>query len=370
MTIALAATLIILAVAWIGAAIGQYFIFFHYLFGVILPMVAGLVFIGGIIWKVADWAKSPVPFAIPTTGGQQQSLSWIKPARLDNPFTTAGVIGRMCLEVLTFRSLFRNSAARKSTVNGLPRITYYSSKWLWVFALLFHYSMLVILVRHFRFVLEPVPFLIAALEFLDGLFQIGHPRFYLTSALILLGLTGLLGRRLYTEKLRHISLPADYFALFLLFGVVLSGIFMRYFGKVDIAAVKTMIMGIVTLKPIMPAKPIGNIFFIHVGFVSCLLMYFPFSKLTHMAGIFLSPTRNMKTNTRQERHINPWNPPKKFHTYAAYEDDFREAMFEAGLPLEKEPMPDDPQAAANDSNPNSTQDPTGASGKQTAPGVR
>ena len=37
--------------------------------------------------------------------------------------------------------------------------------------------------------------------------------------------------------------------------------------------------------------------------------------------------------------MNPWNPPKKFHTYAEYEDDFRDAMAEAGLPLEKQPEP-------------------------------
>jgi hypothetical protein len=38
-----------------------------------------------------------------------------------------------------------------------------------------------------------------------------------------------------------------------------------------------------------------------------------------------------------ERHINPWNDPSiKPHSYAGYEDDFREFMAGAGLPLEKE----------------------------------
>ncbi len=36
------------------------------------------------------------------------------------------------------------------------------------------------------------------------------------------------------------------------------------------------------------------------------------------------------------RHINPWNPPVKIHTYEAYEDEFREKMIEAGLPVEKQ----------------------------------
>jgi hypothetical protein len=40
--------------------------------------------------------------------------------------------------------------------------------------------------------------------------------------------------------------------------------------------------------------------------------------------------------TPRVRHINPWNYPVKVHTYAAYEDEFREKMIEAGLPVEKE----------------------------------
>jgi nitrate reductase gamma subunit len=52
--------------------------------------------------------------------------------------------------------------------------------------------------------------------------------------------------------------------------------------------------------------------------------------------VFLSPTRNLANNNRMKRHINPWNPKVKFHTYDEYEDDFREKMIEAGLPVEKE----------------------------------
>lgn len=333
MTIALVATLIILAIGWAGSALGL-----QYLLGVILPLAAAAVFIVGFIWRVVYWAKSPVPFAIPTVGGQQRSLDWIKPSRLDAPWTTPAVIGRMILEVLTFRSLFRNTNAERTTINGTPRITYYSSKWLWVFALLFHYSMLVIVIRHARFFLEPVPVWLTVVEFVDGFLQMGAPRFYLTDALILAGLIFLFLRRLYSEKLRYISLPADWFALFLLICIAGSGICMRYIDKIDVAQAKVFIMGLATLHPVSPAG-LGNIFIIHITFVSVLLMYFPFSKLMHMGGVFLSPTRNMKVNTREERHVNPWNPPKKYHTYAEYEDDFRDAMAEAGLPLEKQPEP-------------------------------
>jgi hypothetical protein len=37
-----------------------------------------------------------------------------------------------------------------------------------------------------------------------------------------------------------------------------------------------------------------------------------------------------------KRHINPWNKPVRIHTYEEYEDEFRDKMKAAGLPLDKE----------------------------------
>ncbi len=53
--------LLIGAIAWAGAAIGL-----AGLFGVALPYVAVVVFIAGVVWRMVYWAKSPVPFCIPT----------------------------------------------------------------------------------------------------------------------------------------------------------------------------------------------------------------------------------------------------------------------------------------------------------------
>ena len=111
---------------------------------------------------------------------------------------------------------------------------------------------------------------------------------------------------------------------------------MRYFTKIDVVAAKELAMGLATFHPSIPADRIGGIFYVHLFFVCILLAYFPFSKLMHMGGIFLSPTRNMPANTRAARHVNPWNYPVKVHTYDEYEDEFRDKMIEAGLPVEKE----------------------------------
>lgn len=327
------AVLALVIIAILGAgALG-----WHTLFGVVIPYVAIVVFFGGIIVKVIGWARSPVPFKIPTTAGQQQSLSWIRQNKWDNPSTKSGVFWRMVLEVLLFRSLFRNIAAEKHhPERGVDaNIAYASSKWLWVFALIFHYSFLVVVIRHFRLFVDPVPWFVSQLEFWDGLLQIGVPTLFQSSVMLALGVTLLLLRRLVIPKMRYLSLPADYFPLLLILGIALSGILLRHFAKTDIMNVRELTVGLFELQPQVP-EGVGTTFYVHLFLVSTLLFYFPFSKLTHMAGVFMSPTRNMANDTRIRHHANPWNRPEvKAHTYEAYEDEFREKMYEVGLPLDK-----------------------------------
>ena len=200
--------------------------------------------------------------------------------------------------------------------------------------------------RHFRFFIEPVPVCLTWLEFFDGIMQVGVPRLFMTDMLIVVAVLFLFGRRLANPKVRYISLANDYFPLFLIMGIIGTGICMRYFDKVDIAQAKVFIMGILHFTP-QSAVGLNPLFFTHVALVSVLLIYFPFSKLMHMGGIFMSPTRNMRCNTREVRHVNPWNNPNApYRTYAEYEDDFRDLMAEAGLPLEKQPEDVEPAAPA------------------------
>jgi len=324
----LIAVIALFLVAYVGVeALGL-----QWLFGIIIPFLALITFIVGFVMRVNDWARSPVPFRIPSTCGQQKSLPWIKHSKIDNPFSTGGVIIRMILEILLFRSLFRNT---KCTMNEGAKISYVWEKWLWLFSLAFHYSFLIVLVRHLRFFLEPVPVCFQILDKLDGFLQIGLPGVMLSGIVLLAAVIFLLLRRIIDSQVRYFSLAADFFPLFLIIGIAVSGIMMRYFTKVDIVGVKELTMGLVTFHPHIP-EGIGAVFYVHVFFVSVLLAYFPFSKLMHLAGIFLSPTRNLPNNNRAYRHINPWNPKVKVHTYEEYEDDFREKMIEAGLPVDKE----------------------------------
>ena len=302
------------------------------LFGIWLPYAAVGIFFGGLIARVVGWAKSPVPFRIPTTCGQQKSLPFIRHARLDNPSSALGATARMALEVLTFRSLFRNTKAHLTTDK---RFVYGSEKYLWAGAMAFHWAFFVILVRHYRFFIEPVPQVIGWLGGLDGFFEVGLPAVYATDVVILAALAYLLSRRLLDARLRYFSLAADYFPLLLLLGVAGSGVLLRYVWKTDITRVKELAVGLASFSPVLP-DGLGAMFYVHLFLVCSLLAYLPFSKLTHMAGVFLSPTRNLANSNRAKRHINPWNPAIVGHTYAEWEEEFRDKIKAAGIPLDRE----------------------------------
>jgi nitrate reductase gamma subunit len=334
----LLAVLVLALIAWVGS------LGLPWLFGIVIPYLAVLLFIIGVSRRILGWSRSSVPFAIATTGGQQKSLPWIEHAQFDNPSTKFGVFVRMALEVLTFRSLFRNTRMK---LNDEGRFSYKQAIFLWIGALAFHYAFLVTIVRHLRFFTEPVLMPVQMLEAADSFFQVeilypfiqfGLPGVYISGIVLLAATAFLFIRRLFLGHVRYISLASDYFPLFLIMGIAFTGIMMRYFLKADIASIKELSMGLVTFSPTIPAG-ISPLFYIHLFFVSVLLAYFPHSKLMHLAGIFMSPTRNLRANTREVRHVNPWNYAVKVHTYEAYENEYREKMIEAGLPVDKLPAP-------------------------------
>ncbi|MEW6375633.1 MAG: sulfate reduction electron transfer complex DsrMKJOP subunit DsrM [Thermodesulfobacteriota bacterium] len=318
----------ILFIVFIGVSgMGWYSVF-----GVIIPYGAMTLFILGFLYRVLRWASSPVPFHIPTVCGQQRSLHWIKSNPIDSPYTNKGVVTRLALEILFFRSLLKNE---KVELREAYKLLYKPSTYLWLGAMAFHWSFIIILIRHLRLFLEPVPAVMISIQWLDSVFQGLIPVLYTTDILILISLGFLFFRRLISPQIRYISLPSDYFVILLIAGIAISGVLMRLFFRADLVQVKTWVMGMIRFHPTLP-QGVGLVFYIHLFFVSLLIAYFPVSKLMHMPGIFLSPTRNLTNTSRNHRHINPWDAPAKVHTYEEWEEEFREAIKEVGLPLEKE----------------------------------
>jgi nitrate reductase gamma subunit len=228
----------------------------------VLFYLATAILVGGVAYKISVYARTPAPLKIPTT-----------PA----PTTRSGVVLRMLREVTVFESLFK------------------SNKWIWLFGWMFHFALLLVLLRHLRYFTQPVWF------WVDLIQPFGT---YAAFAMIA-GLGGLWARRILVDRVRYISSLSDHLMLALLVAIGLTGLGMKYVQHTDIVALKAFFLGLMLfdIQP-MPEDPL---LWAHLGLVATLMIIFPVSKLLHAPGVFFSPTRNQVDNPREHRHIAGWS---------------------------------------------------------------
>jgi nitrate reductase gamma subunit len=218
---------------------------------------ATLVLIAGLGHRLWLYASTPVPLKVPTT-----------PA----PLTRAGAALRVAREVALFESLFR------------------ANKWLWLFGWVFHVALLVVLLRHLRYFIEPVPAPLAWIQPLGplaGMAMVG-------------GLLVLWGRRFSVRRVRYITGPSDHLMLALLIAIGLTGLAMKYLVRTDIVAVKAFFLGLMRLE--LHPLPADPVLLLHLGLVATLMLVFPFSKLLHGAALLFSPSRNQADDARERRY--------------------------------------------------------------------
>ena len=213
----------------------------------------------GVMRKIIQYVRTPAPLKIPTT-----------PA----PTTHFGVALRLLREIVLFESLFK------------------ASKWTWLFGWLFHFGLLLALLRHLRYFTEPV----------WGWVQWLQSAGIYAGFAMLVGLLGLWIRRVAVDRVRYISSPSDHLMLALLLAISASGLLMKYVWHTDVVAVKGFALGLLSFELI--TLPSDSTLLIHLALVIVLLLIFPISKLLHAPGVFFSPTRNQVDNPRERRH-NP-----------------------------------------------------------------
>ena len=223
--------------------------------------VAGATLVVGLGYKVWRYAHTPAPLKIPTT-----------PA----PTTRRGVAWRLFKEVVFFTSLFK------------------ASKWTWLFGWLFHAGLLVVLLGHLRYFIEPVWGWVVVLQSL-GLYA---------ALAMIAGLAGLALRRVIVDRVRYISAPSDHLMLVLLLGIAVSGFLMRTVARTDIVQLKMFVLGLITFN--WQSLPGDWVLVTHLTLVVVLMLIFPVSKLLHAPGVFFSPTLNQVDNSRERRHLSGW----------------------------------------------------------------
>jgi nitrate reductase gamma subunit len=237
---------------------------------VLLFYFAIAVLFAGVINKIVQYKRVPAPLKIVVT-----------PA----PLTKSGVAWRFITEIVFFNSLFR------------------ATKWTWIFGWIFHIALLLAFFRHLRYVISPDSFLWPLIN-LEVVQSFGK---YAGFAMVF-GLIGLLGRRIFVDRVRYISAPSDYLMLILIMAIAGSGLFMHYVAHTDIVQLKEFILGLFygPFSGDWRNLPSDTILLAHLTLVLSLMIIFPYSKLLHAPGLFFSPTRYQLDNPREKRHMAPW----------------------------------------------------------------
>ena len=222
---------------------------------------ATAVLVLGLALRIRRYVTVPAPLKIPTT-----------PA----PTSRTGVALRLLRELTLFESLFK------------------SNKWIWLFGWMFHFGLLLVLLRHLRYFTDPVWGWVAFLQ----------PYGKYASLMMVIGLLGLWFRRVAVDRVRYISALSDHLMLALLIAIGITGIAMSFAVGTDVVAVKAFFLGLMWLdwQP-LPSDPL---LYLHLTLVAVLMLVFPFSKLLHAPGVFFSPTRNQADNPREHRHVSAW----------------------------------------------------------------
>jgi len=153
----------------------------------------------------------------------------------------------------------------------LLRRLFFSNAFLWLGEWLFHVCLALVMVRHLRFFLEPVPSCVAALQ----------TPVTIAGYLLPLSLIYIFIAKLVIEKKSYIA-SSNFFLLALLLLSGISGLLMKLWFRPDLVGIKWFSLGMVTFRPVeVPHSPL---FIIHFVLFLIVFAYLP----SHIAAAPLS----------------------------------------------------------------------------------
>jgi nitrate reductase gamma subunit len=226
-----------------------------YILSYVTPYAALAVFVGGLAYQGYRWRQhSPIAAHL---------------SLFPRPRGRLARLGDALVDMFTLKGLFR--------VNKL----------LWAGGFLMHVGLLLLLLGHVRVVTD--------FYFLWDLVGWGEEELHIFSAvagliaaaLFLFPLFYLLARR-WSGSVKWLSVPEDFFILFLLIGIAVTGSHMRLVLEVDQHAMREFMQGLLLLEWKDVPESARASFLWHFALVQLLMIYFPFSKLLHTIGAVFS----------------------------------------------------------------------------------
>jgi nitrate reductase gamma subunit len=206
-----------------------------------------VIFLVRLIWHALSWIRAEKR---PSLGPGAEGIS-------------ARMIYEALLDIVFFRRLFKTNRV------------------LWIASWSFHISLLLIILRHAWYFMDPVPEIIIMMD------TAGIKAGYVMPFSLLL----LLLLRIAARRDRYTS-QYNMFLITVLFMISITGLLMGIFFQPDVLDVKDFIAGILAFKPY--ALPDSLLFVIHFILVLILIPFLPFHLIT-------APVITMEARRREER---------------------------------------------------------------------
>lgn len=223
----------------------------------ILPYAALAAFVIGVIWRTYGWLA-------PRGRTGLRSV-----AALPHTFDSSDVA--------------RDVAKRVAVFYTLPKME--NDRTLIVGTMMFHYGIWVVLISHFGLIV-PLP-ISSQTHYLLGLYLGGA-----AGLVTLAGLLVLTARRIQSPSLRRISFFDDYFAVALLFLIIVFGLVQTLVIQPDyLTTVSPWLVSVLTFAPnLSPIAGVGVFTILHIGLALVFIAYLPYGKMAHIVSYMFVPT--------------------------------------------------------------------------------
>jgi len=229
------------------------------LIGAILPYVALIGFVAGVVYRLVSWQRLP------------------QPAPMTLYPTQGSGLGPLLREALLLPSLRRGDGS------------------LWKLAWVFHATLAIAFVGHLRVVTQIGDRALAGLGAGPGAIAVLSAGLGGAAGIVLLiAIAGFIARRLLVQRVREISSAPDFAGLLLLTAVIASGNLMRWLGSPsELSLARAWVGSLLTLSPHAPRSVL---LLVHAFFAELLILYVACSKLMHFGGFFFTFSLTKRTD--------------------------------------------------------------------------
>jgi nitrate reductase gamma subunit len=153
----------------------------------------------------------------------------------------------------------------------LLRTTFFADRWAWIFGAAFHFGLLLILIRHLRYFLDP-----AWVGPIWTLIELEQPFGFYGGLALPLGAAAWWGRQIVLKQGRIITDWADHAVMALLIAIPLVG-YANTLAHTDVVAVKAFAVGLIVFH--WQNIPNDPLLLTHLWLVAVLMVLLPFSRL-------------------------------------------------------------------------------------------